>query len=137
MSLLLQKIRWAWPASKKGAGLQPYLAFVLLHRVLTMNIITRGAWAATGIVVCWFVCYPRCAWAATGIVVCWSVCYPRRVGGHGYSSLLVCYPRRAWAATGIVVCWSVCYPRRVGGHGYSSLLVCLFVTRGARGRPRV
>ena len=53
------------------------------------------------------------------------------MGGHGYSSLLVCYPRR------------------VGGHGYSSLLVCLlpeavpgivvcwFVTRGARGRPRV
>ncbi len=29
------------------------------------------------------------------------------------------------------------YPMRVGGHGYSSLLVCLFVTRGARGRPRV
>ncbi len=54
--------------------------------------------------------YPRRAWAATGIVVCWSVCYPMRVGGHGYSSLLVCLfvTRGAWAATGIVVAWFVC-----------------------------
>ena len=59
---------------------------------LVCLFVTRGAWAATGIVVCWFVCYPRRVWAATGIVVCWSVCYPRR----------------AWAATGIVVRWSVC-----------------------------
>ncbi len=34
----------------------------------------RHAWAATGIVVCLFVCYPRRAWAATGIVVCQLVC---------------------------------------------------------------
>ena len=54
----------------------------------------------------------RGAWAATGIVVCWSVCYPRRVGGHGYSSLLVCLlTRGAWAATGYssrLVCLFVC-----------------------------
>ena len=38
------------------------------------------------------VCYPRCAWAATGIVVCLFVCLlPEAcVGGHGYSSLSVC-----------------------------------------------
>ena len=36
---LLFNPRWAWPASNKGDGLQPYLAFVLLHHVLTMNII--------------------------------------------------------------------------------------------------
>ncbi len=32
----------------------------------------RRAWAATGIVVVWFV--TRGAWAATGIVVVWFVC---------------------------------------------------------------
>ncbi len=37
--------------------------------------VTRGAWAATGIVVCWFVCLLPEA----------------RVGGHGYSSLSVCW----------------------------------------------
>ncbi len=26
------------------------------------------AWTATGIVIVWFVCYPRSAWAATSIV---------------------------------------------------------------------
>ncbi len=41
---------------------------------LIVDMITRGAWAATGIVVCWFVCLLPEA----------------RVGGHGYSSLLVC-----------------------------------------------
>ncbi len=103
----------------------------LLVRSFKYLLITRGAWAATSIVVCWFLClsvcnYPRRAWAATGIVIIWSCLLPEarvgghgyssrlvllpevRVGGHGYSSRLVCYPRRAWAATGIVVCWSVC-----------------------------
>ncbi len=39
--------------------------------------LTRGAWAATGYSSL-SVCYPRRAWAATGIVVCWFVTRGRR-----------------------------------------------------------